>query len=112
MAQNSHFPTTPVVAYNKYMGGVDLSDRKIYHVSAERPSKRYWKKIFFNLVDMALLNSYILYEANTYAPYPSLHYGNENSCKHFIHATINVDKHKVTAAVKKVKFRLMMLAMT
>ena len=54
-----------VVAYNKYMGGVDLSDRKIYHVSAERPSKRFWEKIFFNLVDMALLNSYILYEANT-----------------------------------------------
>ena len=25
-----------VAAYNKYMGGVDISDRKIYHVSAER----------------------------------------------------------------------------
>ena len=54
-----------VVAYNKYMGGVDLSDRKIYDMSAERPSKRFWKKIFFNLVDMDPLNSYILYEANT-----------------------------------------------
>ena len=53
-----------MVAY-KYMGGVDLSDCKIYHVSAERPSKRFWKKIFFNLVDTALLNSYILYQANT-----------------------------------------------
>ena len=57
--------TKSVVAYNKYMGGVDLSDRKIYHVSAERPSKLFWNKIFFNLVDMALLNSYILYQANT-----------------------------------------------
>ena len=54
-----------VAAYNKYMGGVDISDRKIYHVSAERPSKRYWKKIFFNLLDMALLNSYELYRSNT-----------------------------------------------
>ena len=54
-----------IAAYNKYMGGVDLSDRKIYHVSAERPSKRYWKKIFFNLLDMALLNSFELYYANT-----------------------------------------------
>ena len=53
-----------VIAYNKYMGGVDHSDRKIY-VSAEHPSKRFWKKIFFNLIDMALLNSYILYQANT-----------------------------------------------
>ena len=54
-----------IAAYNKYMGGVDLSDRKIYHVSAERPSKRYWKKIFFNLLDMALFNSLELYHTNT-----------------------------------------------
>ena len=54
-----------IIDYNKYMGGVDLSDRKIYHVSAERPTRRYWKKIFFNLLDMALLNSYELYRANT-----------------------------------------------
>ena len=45
-------------------GGVDLSECKIYHVSAERPSKRYWKKIFFNLLDMALLNSFELYHTN------------------------------------------------
>ena len=48
--------------YNKY---VDISDRKIYYVSAERPSKRYWKIIFFNMLDMALLNSFELYKANT-----------------------------------------------
>ena len=49
-----------IIDYNKYMGGVDLGDHRIYHVSAERPTRRYWKKIFFNLVDMALLNSYEL----------------------------------------------------
>ena len=54
-----------IAMYNKYMGGVDLSDRKIYHVSAEHPSKRYWKNIFFNLMDMALLNSFELYRTNT-----------------------------------------------
>ena len=47
------------------MGGVDISDRKIYHVSAERPSKRYWKKIFFSLLEMAMLNAYELYRLNT-----------------------------------------------
>ena len=50
---------------HKYMGEVDLSDRKIYHVSVEWPTRRYWKKIAFNLVDMALLNSYELSRANT-----------------------------------------------
>lgn len=63
-----------VAMYNKYMGGIDISDRKIYHVSAERPSKRYWKKIFFNMIDMALLNSYELYKENTDGPISSHDY--------------------------------------
>ena len=59
-----HKPTC-IASYNKYMGVMDISDRKIYHISAKRPSKRYWKKLFFNLIDMALLNSYELYKSNT-----------------------------------------------
>ena len=54
-----------IIDYNKYMVGVDLSDRKIYHVSADWPTRRYWKKIFFNLLNMSLLNSHELYRANT-----------------------------------------------
>ncbi|KAI0220882.1 hypothetical protein LSAT2_027653 [Lamellibrachia satsuma] len=54
-----------VADYNKYMGGVDISDRKVYHVSAERPSSQYWKKIFFNFLDIALLNGFELYKQNT-----------------------------------------------
>ena len=30
------------------------------HVSAEHPSKHFWMKIFFNLANMVLLNTYIL----------------------------------------------------
>ena len=57
-----------------YMGGVDLSNRKIYHLSAERPTRRYWKKVFFNILDMALLNTYELYRAKTNAAqYKSRH---------------------------------------
>ena len=52
-----------VAAYNPYMGDVDINDRKIYQ--AERPTKRYWKNAFFNVNDMALLNSYKLYRGNT-----------------------------------------------
>ena len=33
-----------IAAYNRYLGGVDISDRKIYYVSVERPSKRYGRK--------------------------------------------------------------------
>ena len=42
-----------IAAYNKYMGGVDIRDRKLNHVLAERPSKRNWKKILFNFYQFA-----------------------------------------------------------
>ena len=55
-----------IIFYNKYMGdGMDISDHKIYHVSAQCTTRKYWKMIFFNLLDMALLNSYELYFNNT-----------------------------------------------
>jgi len=48
--------------YNAGMGGVDLMDRKIYQIAAERPCNKYWMKIFFNLVDIAVRNSYEIYQ--------------------------------------------------
>ena len=53
-------PST-ILAYNAGMGGVDLMDRKVYHYAAERATHRYWVKIYRNLVDMALRNSYELF---------------------------------------------------
>ena len=54
-----------VTHYNKYMGGVDVSDKKVYHVAAERATHRYWVKVFRNLIDIALLNAYEIYLLNT-----------------------------------------------
>ena len=54
-----------VKKYNVGMGGVDLSDKKLYHVAADRPTRRYWKKIFQNLLDISVLNAYIIYCNNT-----------------------------------------------
>lgn len=47
--------------YNPGMGGVDMSDRKIYQIAAERPTHRYWVKIFRNIMDMSLRNAYEIY---------------------------------------------------
>lgn len=59
--------TKPVMVthYNKYMGGVDVSDKKICHVAAERATHRYWVKVFRHLIDVALLNGYEIYLQNT-----------------------------------------------
>ena len=47
--------------YNKFMGGVDISDKQICHYSSERSTRRYWKKIFQNLLDISVLNSWIIF---------------------------------------------------
>ena len=47
--------------YNKFMGGVDISDKQICHYASERSTRRYWKKIFQNLLDISVLNSWIIF---------------------------------------------------
>ncbi|KAG8268102.1 hypothetical protein J6590_102587 [Homalodisca vitripennis] len=56
--------------YNLYMGGVDRKDKSIYHISCLRTTTRYWKKIFYNLLDMTIFDSFILYSQNTDKPMP------------------------------------------
>lgn len=48
--------------YNNTMGGVDKVDQRLqdYPLTRKR-RKRYYKKIFFHIVDFALWNSYLLY---------------------------------------------------
>lgn len=60
----------PVVinGYNQHMGGVDCKDKSIFHLTCSRQTKRYWKKIVYNFVDMALLNAYILYRFHSNRP--------------------------------------------
>lgn len=52
-----------VIDYNYTMGGVDKVDQHLsdYPVTRKR-GKKYYKKIFFHLLELALWNSYILYK--------------------------------------------------
>ena len=47
------------------MGGVDLSDMRIYMFLDERRTIRWNKKVFFTLLGRLILNSFILYQQNT-----------------------------------------------
>nr|CAH7726170.1 unnamed protein product [Callosobruchus chinensis] len=52
-----------VLSYNKDMGGVDLSDNFLHFYSLDRTHlKKYYKKIFFHLLNITILNTYILYK--------------------------------------------------
>lgn len=50
-----------ITSYNLNMGGVDNSDKSVYHVSVSRTTK----KILTNLLDIALFDAYVLYKENT-----------------------------------------------
>ena len=68
---------TSIVDYNKFMGGVDLADQILtyYSLTKHRVLKR-WKKFFWCMVDIAVLNFWIIFREN----YPQ---SNTNSHKLF-----------------------------
>ena len=38
----------PIVEYNKYMGGVDLSDQAISYYNIQRKTRKYWRTFFLD----------------------------------------------------------------
>ncbi|KAJ8883265.1 hypothetical protein PR048_015107 [Dryococelus australis] len=53
---------TAVIDYNMKMRGVDVGDQILSKFHVMRRYSKAYKKIFFYVVDMMLLNSYILYK--------------------------------------------------
>ena len=51
-----------VYNYNKYMNGVDRSDQLIKYYNILRQTKKYWKTLFFHFIDIAIINSFILFK--------------------------------------------------
>ena len=51
-----------VADYNGSMGGVDVFDQLIATHRVLRKSKKYWKSIFLDLLDVCAVNAYILFE--------------------------------------------------
>ncbi len=47
--------------YNKSMGGVDKSDQYISYHKVLRSTVKYWKTMFYHMLDIITVNSHILY---------------------------------------------------
>jgi hypothetical protein len=50
-----------VMDYNHHMGYMDKCDRMAFSYSISRHTFKWTKKLFFHLLDLAILNSYILH---------------------------------------------------
>lgn len=51
-----------IVTYNKYMNGVDRSDQLLAKNNALRKCLRLWKVLFFHMIDISVVNSFILFQ--------------------------------------------------
>ena len=50
-----------VEEYNKYMGGVDKGDQLEAYYGFSHRTLKWWRRLFFHLIEMAIVNAYILY---------------------------------------------------
>ena len=47
--------------YNQFMGGVNLNDQLAKYSAFNHRSCKWWKKVFFRLLNLAMVNAYVLY---------------------------------------------------
>ncbi|XP_033359529.1 piggyBac transposable element-derived protein 4-like [Bombus vosnesenskii] len=54
-----------IADYNSYMGAVDKVDMVLSTLNSTRKTIKWYKKLFFRLLDLAIYNAYILYKNST-----------------------------------------------
>ena len=56
--------------YNKYMGGVDVNDQLLKYCAFDYHSMKWWKKVAFRLINIPMVNAFILYKEWFTVRYP------------------------------------------
>ena len=66
-SRGAHSKIKPAVVldYNKNKTGVDRSDQMLSYYTFSRMTVKWWKKLFFHLLDLAVVNAHILYKKSS-----------------------------------------------
>ena len=62
----------PIVMYNEHMGGVDRGDQLRGYYSCRTKSRKFYRYIFYFLLDVAITNAFILHKHYSNSPQTSL----------------------------------------
>lgn len=54
-----------IIQYNSKMGAIDKVDMQVSFVECARKTLKWYKKVYFHMIDLCLYNSYILYQIKT-----------------------------------------------
>ena len=67
LARNRGEAQKPVAIdhYNNSMNGVDRADQNSVYYSFIRKSRKWWRKLFFWLMEVAVVNSFILFQLHS-----------------------------------------------
>lgn len=57
-----------IARYNDFMSGVDRADQIISYYSCARKSTKWYKKVIFHLLDVAVWNSFYIYKKHFGCP--------------------------------------------
>jgi len=57
-----------VINYTKHVGGVDVSDQKREYCGVGQSSKKWWKFILYFVLNVCLVNCFILYDPTNHPP--------------------------------------------
>lgn len=96
--------------YRKNMGGVDRADQLIGLYSHDRKSCKWWKKVFYTLLNMAAVNSWIMYNQIRQKKTPFLSFlvtlseellaeGSKNTSVHYVKKGVTSKKRKLYGEV-------------
>lgn len=68
---------TCIIAYNENMGGIDKTDMLLSTTESIRKTVKWYKKVFFHLLDYSVLNSHVIYKMKTGKNIPLLDFEKE-----------------------------------